>query len=114
MRAVAGDSATFRKVWTEAMTGAPEVRPAPQIDFKRNMVVVASMGSRPNTGFSITIDSVVERGSLVEVDVVLGGSGSLCIQGQAMTNPVDIVEVARSARMVAFHDRLVTVECKMP
>jgi len=86
----------------------------PRIDFERTMVIVAAMGSEPSTGFGIKIDSVVERGSLVQVHVLLGSMGSLCIQGAAVTNPVDVVEVPRSVGIVTFHDRLVTVECKMP
>lgn len=64
----------------------------PQIEFEHNMVVLAAMGSVPSTGFAITIDSVVVRGSSTEVHVLLGSPGSLCIQGMALTNPLDIVE----------------------
>ena len=114
LRTVARDSVTFRKLWTEALSGDPGAPPTPQIDFTRNMVTVAAMGSMPSTGFAITIDSVVLRRSSLEVDVVLASAGSLCIQGQAMTNPVDIIEVARFPGLVTFRDRQVTVECKMP
>ncbi len=114
LRAVARDSGSFRRLWAEAVRGDPSARPMPRIEFEHNMVIVAAMGSRPSTGFGITIDSVVVRGPSMEVHVVLSSPGSLCIQGMALTSPVDIVEVPTSVRVVLFRDREVTVECKMP
>src|SRR6266542_4227268 len=105
---------SFRRLWAEAVRGDPSARPMPRIEFEHNMVIVAAMGSRPSTGFGITIDSVVVRGPSMEVHVVLSSPGSLCIQGMALTSPVDIVEVPTSVRVVLFRDREVTVECKMP
>src|SRR6266571_514856 len=114
LRAVAGDSTNFRRIWEDAVRGNPGAPPMPQVDFERNMVIVAAMASKPSTGFAITIDSVVGRGPTVEVHVTLASPGSLCIQGPAFTNPVDIVEVSRSVGTVLFRDRHVTAECKMP
>jgi protease stability complex PrcB-like protein len=114
LRVATSDSAAFRRLWAESVQGNPGAPAMPRIDFERRMVIVATMGSRPSTGFSIAIDSVVARGPAVEVHVVLSSAGSLCVQGAAMTNPVDIVEVPKSFAVVVFRDRHVTVECKMP
>jgi hypothetical protein len=84
----------------------------PQIDFERRMVIVAAMGGKPSTGFGIRIDSVLTRGSAVEVHVVLGRPSG-CLEGQVFTAPVDIVEVARSGAIVLFRDREITTQCKM-
>jgi protease stability complex PrcB-like protein len=85
----------------------------PRIDFERDMVIAAAMGSMTSTGFGIAIDSVIDREPSLEVHVVLVSPGSLCLQGMAMTNPVDIVQVPKSFRVVEFRDRHVRVECKM-
>jgi PrcB C-terminal len=86
----------------------------PKIDFERNVVIVAAMGSKPSTGFAITIDSVVTRRSSVEVHATLSSLGDFCIQNPMLTNPVDMVEVARSVATVVFRDRQEIMECKMP
>jgi len=107
------DSATFRTLWGEAVRGVPEVAAMPQIDFDREMVIVAAMGSRPSTGVAIVIDSVVVRGPSVEVYVLLG-STSLCIQGPALTSPADIVAAPKDFGVVVFRYRHVVQQCKMP
>jgi hypothetical protein len=114
LRAVARDSITFKQLWAVAARGDPGTPPLPRIDFEREMVIVAAMGSMAGTGFGIVIESVVVRGPSVEVHVRLGSAGSLCIQGPAMTNPVDIVAVPRSFGVVVFRDRHLTTECKIP
>lgn len=114
LRAVAMDSASFRELWTNAIRGVPGAPAMPRIDFGRNMVAIAAMGGEPSTGFAIAIDSVVLRGSSVEVHVLLGSSGNLCVQGQGFISPVDIVEVPKRIGVVVFRDRHLVHECKMP
>jgi hypothetical protein len=114
LRAVARDSITFKQLWSVAVRGDPGPLPTPRIDFEREMVIVAAMGSMASTGFGVVIESVVVRGPSVEVHARLGSAGSLCIQGAAMTNPVDIVVVPASSGVVVFRDRHLTSECKMP
>ena len=114
LRAVVRDSANFRRLWAEALRGEPRAPTLPPIDFGRDMVIFAAAGSMPSTGFGITIDSVIVREPSLEVHEVLSSTGSLCLQGMALTNPVDVAQVPKSFRVVVFRDRQVTVECKMP
>ncbi len=113
LRAVVRDSACFRRLWDEAVRGEPRAPTMPPIDFGRDMVIVAAAGSMPSTGFGITIDSVIVREPSLEVHEVLSSPGTLCLQGMELTNPVDVVLVPKSFRVVVFRDRQVTVECKM-
>lgn len=112
LRAVAMDSGNFRQLWAEAVRGnrTPSM---PEIDFTHDMVIVAAMGSQPATGFSIRIDSVSVHGSAAQVHILLSIPGSLCVEGGVFTTPVDIVAVTKTVAIVEFHDRLVTVECKL-
>jgi hypothetical protein len=102
-RLIVRDSTQWPEVWRTVTDASPSVGPArPDIDFTREMVVVAAAGTRPG-GDEISIDSVAERSGMLRVVVT---TQQLC-QGTFWTgNPIDVVRVPRVEGRVQFLERV--------
>src|SRR5688500_18511049 len=59
-RRVIRDRDTWLRVWLRVTTTASS-RPVPQVDFDRNMIIFAAMGTKPNTGYQIEIVQLYRR-----------------------------------------------------
>lgn len=104
-RGVIRDQGEWAGVWSR-LVGPFEPKPAlPAIDFTRDMVVVAAMGTRPTGGYGIRIDGVYGAGDRLYVVVVETSLDSACITTPAITAPVTAVRVARSDQRAAFVNR---------
>lgn len=107
LRLVVRDRDTWFDVWKrlhslDPRLGRSSVPLLPEIDFSREIVVVAAMGSRPTSGYFISIDRAYERDNLVEVvvrSVENRGSG-LAIP----TAPLVIVRLPKPERSVKFRE----------
>jgi hypothetical protein len=100
VRQVVRDSVEWQKAWVDARR-APIDSALPPVDFKKQMVVIAGMGSVPSTGNELFIDSVttLEWGTLI---YVRSTSPAGCSGGGLETQPVDIVRVPRTTLPVQF------------
>ena len=76
----------------------------PEIDFSKEMIVVAAMGERPSSGYSIMIDGVCEVDGHVEVFIssVEGGCGGL--QLAVVTAPADAVRIPKTDLPIVFRE----------
>lgn len=115
LRAVITDSVTLRRVW--AAVGAPGYSAAgPRVDFSKEMVIYAALGSQPTTGWGIRVDSVsstVERIATVFVTVTIPEG---CVVGLAFTQPVDavVVRYTRQTPLVRFAEQIDARGCPPP
>ena len=112
LRAVVGNSETFREMWARAIRGYQSPPPLPAVDFSRDMVVVVAMGMQTDDGYGIRIDSAVVHGEAIDVYVFLT-TGANCIQGAEVTWPFDMVRVPKRFGVIVFHDRM-GPPCKNP
>ena len=91
----------------------PELPPLPEIDFSREMVVVAAMGRRPSTSYAIIIDSAYERNDYrLEVVVRSVENRKGCMAMAMMTAPIDIVRLPKTERSVIFREIEVVPDCQ--
>jgi hypothetical protein len=92
--------------WITARGSQPHVPPA--IDFDRDMLLAAAMGTRPSGGYSIEIDRVAEGETELIAHVVRTSPGSRCGVTAALTQPVDVVSVPISPKPVrwVFRDQV--------
>lgn len=111
-RLVVPDASTWQQVWSSIWSGTSPEPPIPQVDFGREIVVVAAMGERPTGGFTILIDSASETASGISIRIRSISPGSGCVTTQALTQPVDIARVPRRDGSVTFDERLETQECR--
>jgi PrcB C-terminal len=86
----------------------------PEIDFSREMVVVAAMGQRPSSAYAIVIDSAYayERNYRLEIVVRSVENRKRCGAFTVMTAPVDIVRLPKTDRSVIFRETEVVPDCK--
>lgn len=88
------------------------IPPALEIDFSKEMVVVAAMGERPTSGYWIYIDGACEVDGRVEV-FVSSVEGSACSgvgQFTVLTYPADGVRLPRTDLPVVFRETRVSCE----
>lgn len=102
VRMVVGDSAAWRALWAEITSahGPPDVVPA--VDFAREMLVVAGMGTRPSGGFLIAIDSVQATSGTLRVVVRSRSPGRGCGVTAALTAPVALARITRTGLRPEF------------
>jgi PrcB C-terminal len=89
----------------------PEPPPLPEIDFSREIVVVAAMGRRPSSAYAIIIDGAYERNDRLEVVVRSVENRKGCPAYTIMTAPVDIVRLPKTERPVVFREIEVVPDC---
>ena len=88
----------WAKLWNQH---APDHK-RPAVDFSRQMVIGAFMGSRPTAGFSIDILSTIQANGVMTVRYreVFPPRGA--ITAQVITSPFDLVTVPTFAGHVRF------------
>lgn len=115
-RVVVRDRDTWLGVWKRIYQVVPSNGPypeLPEIDFSRDMVVVAAMGQQPTSGYDIIIDGAYERDDRLEV-VVKSVLNLKCGAVLTMvTSPIDIVLLPKIERPVVFREIEVVPDCKL-
>ena len=105
-RAVIRDAEQWRAFVREAtnVDGANPAAPA-EVDFTREMAIVAAMGLRRSGGYSIAIENIFSAEGKLRVVVreVAPKTGSMTTQ--ALTAPLVVVRLARSNDPVSFVER---------
>lgn len=78
----------------------------PEIDFSKEMIVVAAMGERPSSGYSIIIDGACEVDGHVEVFIssVEGVFSCGALQMAVVTAPADAVRIPTTDLPIVFRE----------
>lgn len=77
-------------------------RPAPPIDFSKEMVVAVFMGSRPTAGFAVEIVSATERDGKLVVAYRETTPKPGAVSAQVLTAPYHIAAIPASSAALAF------------
>jgi hypothetical protein len=115
-RVVVRDRDAWLDVWKRIYRVVPSNGPypeLPEIDFSREMVVVAAMGQQPSTGYAIIIDGAYERDDRLEVvvkSIVNVNCGAVL---PMLISPIDIVRLPKIERPVVFREIEVVPDCKL-
>jgi hypothetical protein len=110
-RAVIRDAQAWSEFWNQAHSTVMPRPTAPAIDFTRNIVVAAAMGTRSNGGFSIDIEQVYAADDDLYVVVEERSPGANCVTTAALTAPVAAVRIPRVGASVSFVERSETFSC---
>lgn len=98
------DAGTLAKLWPAWWSTMSHPPPIPDVDFSREMLVVAALGAKPSSGFDVVLDSASARGDHLTVYVRTTspppGSAVLTV----ITRPIDIARVRRTSGAVVFQD----------
>ena len=107
IRAVVRDTQTWASVWRQFGGAAPP----PQVDFAKDWVLLAALGTRRTGGYGIRVDSLGFHGGTV-VNVSTIAPGSTCPTTQGWTSPALLVRVPRLPEPVIFQDHAVVTNCR--
>ena len=92
---VVRDSGAWAGVWRRLTEGHAPAPPLPAIDFGREMALVVALGQRRTGGFTIAIDTVIDKGPYLEAYVRRRAPGRACSVTGAFTAPADVVVLGR-------------------
>jgi hypothetical protein len=111
-RLVIRDGATWAKVW--AQIAAPHQPPpaVPAVDFAKDVVIVAAMGTKDSGGYSITINDVGLVPGGARISVTEESAGANCGVTMALTSPVAVVLVPRFDGGATFQEHTSKRDCK--
>lgn len=108
-RIVIRDRAAWESLWKRMLQPNPSLPPLPEIDFSREMLIVATMGERPTSGYAITVTSAREQSNRLEVEVEK--TFPCGMQLQVLTAPIDIVRIPTTDLLVTFREVEVKRRC---
>jgi hypothetical protein len=111
---VVRDTSSWRRIWQRIHQPFIPQPALPAIDFARDMVVVAAMGTRPSGGYNVVIEGAGEDSSGVEVFVRQSSPAAGCPLSAAFTQPVDVAKIPARPDSVRFSDRRVVIPCGGP
>lgn len=108
------DAAAWDALWSRLTSNVSPAPERPAVDFTKDMVVVAAMGSRGHGGYKVMITGAAEQGGAVTVEVTETSPGPGCMTPMIMTSPVAIASLPRSAGDVKFNVIKKTADCQNP
>lgn len=103
--------AEWEEVWRPLWGSADPAPAAPAIDFSRQTVVVAAMGTRATGGYVVRVEKAASQADHVVVQVVETSPSGGCPTTQAVTAPVDVVTVPRTSQPIRFRVVQMVREC---
>lgn len=110
---VISDAASWTSLWSQLVKGHSPVPDAPVVDFSQDVVLFATMGPEPNSGYSTSIQSATESGGgRVVVEITETSPGPTCGGLDVITYPVDAVTVPRRVVLhIEFHVTKTVHDC---
>ena len=107
LRLVIKNRDEFSNFWKRLTARVPPgqwVPPLPEIDFSKEMIVVAAMGARPTSGYWTIIDGACEVDDQVEVFISNVEDVRCTGQMQVETYPADAVRLPRTDLPIVFRE----------
>ena len=105
------DMDAWTALWNE-VTANITPRPAvPFIDFGKEALIVAAMGTRNTGGYSIAVETVAELEGKLIVEIREVSPGSNCVLTQALTAPVHAVRAPLRNGEVVFTEIPIVQNC---
>src|SRR5437667_1577269 len=95
-RYVVRDAGQWETLWKQHSASAGSAEKIPAVNFSKEMVVVATLGTQRTGGYSIEIVRVQRRGKTLSVAVRQSSPPPGAITIQALTAPFHFVAVPRS------------------
>lgn len=105
----ATDAAQLAEVW--ALAHGEGAKP-PAVNFEKEEVLAVFDGERPSGGYGVSVERVVDNGSVREVSILHAAPGPSCATSEAVTSPFQIVRVKKSDNQIQRRDTGATVACE--
>ena len=110
-RLVVEEARSFEEIWSRAFGTYQPPPPLPDVDFAREVVIVAALGEPSTGGYLIRVTGAIatSAGVLVAVESTAPAG---CAVSAAQTQPLDIVKIPRRARTFRFEESSVARRCR--
>lgn len=105
------DYSLFSNIWLAHTSGISPAPIQPVVDFNKDMVITAFLGTQNTGGYHIQIVGAEERTDSIVVNVRGTLPGSSCIVTPAFSNPYQFIALPRSSKPVAFITTIERVNC---
>ena len=99
----------FNELWNQIMRPVSNKPPLPEVDFSREMIIVAAMGQQTSL-YDIVIESACEVDN--QLEVLVSTDFLKCGLQLGMTEPLDIARLSKTDLPVVFRETEVTSDCK--
>ena len=110
-RLVIRDRDKFKELWDQITRATSDKPPLPEVDFSREMIIVAAMGGPQSSRNEIIIDSACEVDNQLEVMIRSTKFLPCGLQAGLPPETVDIVRLPKTDLPVVFKEIEVTVDC---
>jgi hypothetical protein len=99
---VVTDPQEFKKIWQEIYREQFPHPSLPDVDFSKEMVIVAFMGEQPTSGYSIDIIEVTEYADRIEVQIVKHKPAQDATVAQVITRPFCLAKIEKIGKPARF------------
>lgn len=110
-RRVIRDAIAWATVWARIYEKASSKPSLPAIDFSKEQVLVAALGSRPSTGYSIRITEASGSGNAIKVKFETQSPGPGCVVLTSITHPVTVAKMGRTVGSAVFEENATVRNC---
>lgn len=93
-------SADWATAWREIHANSSERPALPAVDFAQRRLLLAAAGQRPDGCYAIEVAAVARQRAALEAILVETVPGQGCFCTQAITHPVHVVSLQRSAEPI--------------
>jgi hypothetical protein len=111
-RLVIRDPASWATVWPQIVGPHRPILPVPPVDFTRDVVVIAAMGTRPTGSYSIDVEDVRLYPDEASISVREQSPGARCIVTDVVTAPIAVVLVPSFAGPATFVEHASQLPCE--
>ena len=110
-RLVVRDTTTWRSTWQLINQPFIPQPPLPTIDFSREMVLLAGLGTEPSGGYELRIERATRDTSGIDVQLRRTTPAAGCPVTASLTQPIDLVRVPFSEQPVRFSETTQVTAC---
>ncbi|MGH8279396.1 MAG: hypothetical protein ACRETQ_07520 [Gammaproteobacteria bacterium] len=95
--------ADLDKLWQQAFGGMSQVPTQPSVDFSKDMVIAAFLGSEKHGGYVARITNVDNSGASLGVTVTITVPGQNCNFSQSTSEQYQFFSIPASSKPVSFN-----------
>jgi len=110
-RLVVRDTTTWRTAWEQVNRPFIPQPPLPPIDFSREMVLLAGLGTQPSGGYELRIEGATRDTGGIDVQLRRIAPAAGCPVTASLTQPVDLVRMPFSDQPVRFSETTQVTSC---
>ncbi|HEX5869362.1 MAG TPA: protease complex subunit PrcB family protein [Longimicrobium sp.] len=104
--------AEWEQAWRRMWKNHSPVPAAPAVDFEREVLVLAAMGTRSSGGYRVQVQHAAAHPDHVVVRVIETSPGGGCVTTAALSEPVDVARLPRTDLPIRFRVVETVHECR--